>query len=103
MAALTAGTGARRRVRKLVAAAFGVAGLVLCMGAAASAFLTFATNDYRPILIKGLWEGIGAMVAFHGMGIASQGSVARALAVLGWLATLCAVGELLDRLTRSVY
>jgi len=69
-------------------------------GAAAfMAYATYATADYRPILIRGVWMSGVALNALHAATMLSKTWKGRIPAVIGALLVLSVLGELLRRLS----
>src|SRR5258705_12017761 len=64
--------------RLVLLLAFWAVVVIAGLKAASAAYLTYATNDYRPILIGGVWACTVSFSAFH---FAS-------LAAIGWLGGL---------------
>jgi hypothetical protein len=91
-----------RRVRLFLAGALGLAGAVACIDAIEAAFFTYATNDYRAILLAGVWRATLGMIAFHGAGVLARGRATRWLAAMGWLVTAGSLAKIASRLSSYV-
>ena len=89
-------------VRRLLTGALGVVGTVAGMQAAFHAFATFATNDYRHILVSGLWWSVAGMIAFHGVAVTARGRGTRVCAIVGWVACVAVLAEILSRLSTYI-
>jgi hypothetical protein len=66
--------------------------------AAANAYITYATGEYRPILIHGLWSGAIALLALHGVGLATRGWKGKVLGAVGAVLVTSIMAELIERL-----
>ena len=86
-------------VRVLVMWALWMWGLYTAFEATFSAYATFATNDYRPILIRGVWACGLALIAFHGTAVLSNTRKARLPGIIAAFFVLFVLGELLHRLS----
>lgn len=84
--------------RSGAAAVLGVAGVVELLDATASAYVTYATADYRPMLIQGAWRAALALLAFQVSGVMARGWKARVVALAGALAVLVPLSGILGRL-----
>jgi hypothetical protein len=86
-------------VRVLVIWAMWTSGLYTAFEATFRAYASFATNDYRPILIRGVWACGLALTAFHGTAVLSNTWKARLPGIIAALLLLVVLGELLRRLS----
>ena len=69
--------------------------------AASSAFVTYATGDYRPILIRGIWMSVLALIALNGTTLAARSWKGRVPGIVGMLPVLLVLREILERLAAS--
>ena len=88
----------RQSIRILAAVASWAIAVWAGFVAASAAYVTFATNDYRPILIRGAWMGAIALVALHASALTAKGWKARSISVAGAILILVVLAEILGRL-----
>jgi hypothetical protein len=84
--------------RSLAAGVLAIAGAAAGLSAVGAAFVTFATNDYRPILIRGVWSCAEALLALHGSSLLARGWKARVAALVLALAVFVPLRVILRRL-----
>jgi len=60
--------------------------------------LTYATADYRPIFIRGVWSCAFAFLAFHATALLARSWRTRIPGIVGVLLALAALREILGRL-----
>jgi len=85
--------------RSLAAGLLAIVGAVEGMSGAVAAYVTFATNDYRPILVRGIWHCAAALLALHGSSVLARGWKARTAALLLALAVLVPLRVILGRMS----
>jgi|GEM_PF-5597312 len=86
-------------IRTFLTWSLSVLGAIAGLSAVGDAHLTYATDDYRPILIRGVWYCAFAFLAFHGTALAARGWKGRIAGVIASLLVLFVLSELLGRLT----
>jgi len=85
-------------VRLVLLLAFWAVGVIAGLKAASAAYLTYATNDYRPILIRGVWACAVAFSAFHFAALSAKGWAGRLPGFVGALVVLYVLSQILHRL-----
>jgi hypothetical protein len=85
-------------LRPTVAALIGLAGIFELAEAIASGYITLATGDYRPILIRGVGQATVALFAFQTSGAMARGWKLRLANLICSLAVLIPLTQILERL-----
>jgi hypothetical protein len=86
--------------RSLAVGVLAIAGVAAGLSAVGAAYVTYATHDYRPILVRGVWSCAGALLALHGSSLLAHGWKAKVGAMVLALAVLVPLGVILARLAR---
>ena len=86
-------------VRSRLMWAFWSIAIVAGLGAAYAATVTLTTNDYRPLLIGGVWASAVALLALHGVTLAARGWKGRLLGIVAVPCVLYLLSEILRRLS----
>ena len=76
-----------------------ITSVVAGLGVASAAYVTYATSDYRPILIAGVWQSVVALLALHGASLLARGWKARIPVAIVALLILSVLRVILSRLS----
>lgn len=88
----------RHWIRSLVLWSCWVVAVSCGLSATTGAYVTFATNDYRPVLVRGVWAATIGLIALHGAALAAKGWKGRSSSAAAALLNLVVLAELLRRL-----
>jgi len=86
------------RARALVIGSLWLGAVLAGSEALFRAYATYATNDYRPILVRGVWLCGVALIALHGATALSRTWKGRVPGIIAALLLLSVMGVLLKRL-----